>query len=196
MTKLLLLSEFIKYTSFEDIMFEGIYDDPWGRETAKFDARNNKTGSSYTEALPLLPDTPAAQSTINHPTYDSNQPIQLRQPQSSFTSAQPAIKDSLVDFIANQLPNVRLDPNKLTLGEIVAKNDNNLGTTLTDPKMVDLFRMLGMGVRGWLSQLKGESQQQANEMLKPFGGNITQLVKAIAPDVSAKLKQSALNGTK
>lgn len=180
MTKRLLLSEFIKYTAFDDIIFEGIYDDPWGRETGKFDARNNKTGPKPSEPLPLLPDSP------------QTAPIQLSQQYQNI----PTIKDSLVDFIANQLPNVRLDPNRLTLGEIVAKNDDNLGATLADPKMADFFRMLGMNVRGWLSQLKGENQQQATEMLKPFGGNITQLVKAIAPDVSAKLKQSAPNGIK
>ena len=155
----LLLTEFVRYTAFEDVMFEG-YDDPWGRETAKFDARTQDTNAKV------------AQQT-----------------------AQP-VKDALVDFITNQLPNVRLDPNRLNLEDIVLKNGGNLGATLADPKMADFFRMLGTNVRSWLGQLKGESQQQATTLLQPFGGNISQLVKAIAPDVSAKLQQTKANELK
>ena len=159
----LLLAEFVRYTAFEDVMFEG-YDDPWGRETAKFDARTQDTAAKVAQ-------------------------------QQQIATAQP-VKDALVDFIANQLPNVRLDPNRLNLEDIVLKNGGNLGATLADPKMSDFFRMLGTNVRGWLGQLKGESQQQATALLQPFGGNISQLVKAIAPDVSAKLQQTKANELK
>jgi hypothetical protein len=159
----LLLSEFVRYTAFEDVMFEG-YDDPWSRETGRWDARVQDTQAKTAQ-------------------------------QQQQSVAQP-VKDALVDFIANQLPNVRLDPNRLNLEDIVLKNGGNLATTLADPKMADFFRMLGTNVRGWLGSLKGEAQQQATALLQPFGGNISQLVKAVAPDVSAKLQQTKTNELK
>lgn len=170
MTKRLLLSEFIRYTAFEDIMFEG-YDDPWSRETGKWDARVASTTARQAE------------------TAQTNQAKETAQ------MAQP-VKDALIDFITKQLPNVRLDPKRLNLEDIVLRNGGNLRATLADPRSADFFRMLGTNVRGWLGSLKGESQQQATALLQPFGGNVSQLVYAIAPDVSAKLQQTKANEIK
>jgi hypothetical protein len=190
----LYLSEFVRYSEFEDVFFEGIYDDPWGKETAKWDARHGKTGPSSSEPLPVLPYEPQTVAQQAQPVQPlaPGQPIALDQPATPL----PPIEQALVDFIANQLPNVRLDPNRLSLEDLVLKNGGNLATTLAKPEMADFFRMLGMNVRGWLGQLKGEAQQQASDLLKPFGGNVSQLIKAVAPNVSAKLQQTKHNELK
>jgi hypothetical protein len=188
----MLLSEFVRYTEFEDVFFEGIYDDPWGKETAKPNAREGKLGPETIKGpLPLLPYNPQPAA----PT----QPVQQLQPGQQIELNQPApvadpAKEALVNFIVNQLPNVRLDVNRKTLAELVADNDNNVATTLANPKMIDFARMLDRNVRGWMGTLKGPMQQQMMQLLAPFQNNVTQLLKTVLPDVTAKLKGINQNG--
>jgi hypothetical protein len=183
----LLLSEFIRYNEFEDIFFEGIYDDPWGQETAKWDAAHGKTGPRSSEPLPVLPyePQPVAQPQAVEP-LQPGQPIELAQP-----LAQPVdpAKDALVNFIVSQLPNVRLDPNRMNLEDLVVlKNGGNLATTLAKPEMVDFARMLDRNVRGWLSTVKGPLQQQMTQLLAPFKNNVSQLLKTVYPDATLKIQ--------
>ena len=161
--KKLSLHEFIKVESFEDVIFEG-FDDKIDPHKAK------PASSSFVDKFKQR--------------YGGNITIDM--------SSTNAIKGALVDFIADQLPNVRFQSDRLSLEDFVLKNNGDLKAASLKPELKPWFHMLYTNVKGWLGT---QNQAEVSGLLQQFGGNITQLVDELAPEVTQKLQQGTKNGT-
>lgn len=95
------------------------------------------------------------------------------------------IKPFLANFIITQLPNIRLQQNRLSLGELVRQNGGDLGATIRKQEFKPWFHMLCANVRGWLQT---QDREQVVSLLKPFGGNISQLVDSMANELTNTLQ--------
>ncbi len=157
--KKLFLHEFIKVEAFGDIIVEG-FDDTIDPHRAKPSASSNFVDKFKQR-------------------YGGNITVDM--------SSTNAIKEALVDFIADQLPNVRFQSDRLTLEDFVMKNNGDLKATSLKPELKPWFHMLYTSVKGWLGT---QNQAEVSGLLQQFGGNITQLVDELAPEVTQKLQHT------
>ena len=95
------------------------------------------------------------------------------------------IKPLLIDFIIKQLPNVRLQSSRLSLGDFVRQNGGDFKAAIMKQEYKPWFHMLCASVRSWL---QSQNQDQVISLLKPFGGNTTQLVDSVAQEVTNTLQ--------
>ena len=96
------------------------------------------------------------------------------------------IKKQLADFITNELSNIKMSPETLSLEDLVKKNQNNFTSTISHPDLKPLFWKLCTAVNKWLSVQP--NQQQIQKLLEPSAGKITDLISKVAPLVSENLK--------
>lgn len=94
---------------------------------------------------------------------------------SYFSSLSPngqALKQELIKFMPTQLP-----------AELLQRSNNNFASVIMNPAYKNYFIMLLRGVDKWL-----KTQQDVvsvRELTSIFGNNLTQLVDALAPEVTA-----------
>ena len=111
--------------------------------------------------------------------YAAKQNLQPEDPQVE------SVEKALANFIVQQLPNIRLSANALSLNDLVIKNHKNFTDTISNDGVRPLFYMLCSNINSWL---KSQPQMAVRKLLEPLDNKITQLVIMIAPLVSEKLK--------
>jgi len=167
MSKTLPPVEFVKPEALEDFIFEGAFN--WGpSNTAKEHNIESKPADFFTK--------------FNSRFGNNNNVVQTN----SIETANK-IKAALTDYIATQLPNIRIPSSSWSLGDFVAKNKGDVVETIHKPELKPWFHMLCAHIKGWLEAEK-KRETNIDSLLQPFGGNITQLADALAPTITSKIQ--------
>ena len=95
-------------------------------------------------------------------------------------------RNILIKFIITQLPNIKPAADQPSLKDLVDKNSGDFGRTIRMSTSKHWVYILFKQVEEFLRK---QLPEDTSELLKPFGGNITQLLDAIAQEVTEKLRQ-------
>jgi len=105
---------------------------------------------------------------------------------SFFNTLSPAgkkVKAVLVEFIIKQLPNVKLY-------DIVKSSGGDFTSVVFNQAYKNQANALDLAVLAWLQQQEQNKDLvvAVNEVMAHFGGKVSQLIRALAPEITLRLK--------